>query len=245
MSRLAGKSRSHPRAGPHRPAGAYLPAGPHLPAGLFARLCLLGLAGMLVAGSALAERADRDRPVNIESDRMSADDAKRTAIFEGHVVLTQGTLTLRAERVTVNQDRQGFQFAVASGTPATFRQKRDGSGEYVEGEAERIEYDGKADRVQFFNRARLKRDGGDDVRGNMISYDAKTEYFTVLSARDAGARSGDARGDAGGDNRVRAVIMPKNREPGAERPAAADETDRAERRGLELKPAPLPGKPAP
>ena len=182
----------------------------------------------------MAERADRDRPVNIESDRMSADDVKRTAVFEGRVLLTQGTLAVRAERIAVRQDNEGFQFAVASGKPATFRQKREGSGEYVEGEAERIEYDGKAERIQFFNRARLKRDGGDDVRGDTISYEAKTEFFTVQSAKDA---------PQGGEGRVRAVIMPKNRDAGALKPGAPDESNRAERRAAELRPAPSPGNP--
>lgn len=150
-----------------------------------------------------AERADRDRPVNIEADHMSADDAKRTAVFEGRVVLSQGTLVIRADRVTVRQDAEGFQFGVATGKRATFRQKREGLDEYVEGEAERIEYDSRADKVQFFNSARLRRDGGDDVRGNYISYDARTEQFSVQSVRDAPRDAPEGR--------VRAVIMPKKR----------------------------------
>lgn len=161
----------------------------------------VGLAMLATAYPARAERADRDRPVNIEADRMNADDAQKTAVFEGRVVLTQGTLLIRADRLTVRQDKEGFQSGVALGKPATFRQKREGSDEYIDGEAERIEYDGRADRVQLFNRARLRRDGGDDVRGNYISYDAKTEFFSVQAAKDAPAGSGDGR--------VRAVIMPR------------------------------------
>ena len=106
-----------------------------------------------------AERADREKPVNIESDRMNADDAQNTAVFDGRVVLTQGTLLIRADRLTVRQDSEGFQFAVALGKPATFRQKREALDEYIDGEAERIEYDGRADRVQLFNGARVHRDG--------------------------------------------------------------------------------------
>ncbi|OFZ72584.1 MAG: lipopolysaccharide transport periplasmic protein LptA [Betaproteobacteria bacterium RBG_16_64_9] len=94
---------------------------------------------------ALAERADRDKPLNVESDRMTAEETKRTAVFEGRVILTQGTLTIRAERLVVRQDPDGFQHAVATGKPAFFRQKRDGANEYIEGEAERMEYDGKSD----------------------------------------------------------------------------------------------------
>jgi len=166
---------------------------------------LLMLLAWLPSIGALAERADRDKPLNVESDRMTAEETRRTAVFEGRVILTQGTLTIRAERLVVRQDPDGFQHAVATGKPAFFRQKRDGANEYIEGEAERMEYDGKSDRVQFFERARLRRDTGDDVRGNYISYDMRTEFFTVQSAKDRKATDEDAR--------VRAVIMPKKRDP--------------------------------
>jgi len=156
---------------------------------------------IIFAEAALAERADRDKPVNIESDRMNADDASKTAVFDGRVVLTQGTLVIRADRLTITQDAEGFQSAVAIGNPARFRQKREGVDEFIDGEAQRIEYDGRADRVQLFRKARVRRDNGDDVSGNYISYDGKTEHFSVQSSADAS--SGD------GDSRVRAVIMPK------------------------------------
>jgi lipopolysaccharide export system protein LptA len=162
-------------------------------------------------GAARAERADRDQPVNIESDRMTADDAQKTAVFDGHVVLTQGTLIIRADRLTVHQDNEGFQSAVALGKPATFRQKREGLDEHIDGEAERIEYDGRADRVQMFTGARVRREGGDDVRGNYISYDSKTEFFSVQSARDVSPQSRDGR--------VRATIMPRKKDEKSVPPA--------------------------
>jgi lipopolysaccharide export system protein LptA len=162
------------------------------------------LASVWLITPAWAEKADRDKPVNIESDRMNADDAKKTAVFEGRVVLTQGTLTIKADRLSIRQDKDGFQYGVATGNPATFRQKRDGADEYIDGEAERIEYDGRTDRVQLFEKARLRRDTGDDVRGNYISYDSRTEFFSVQSAKDATAQ--------GSDGRVRAIIMPKKTE---------------------------------
>ena len=159
----------------------------------------------LAAAPSFADRGDRDKPVNIESDSMTADEAKKTAIFEGKVVLTQGTLIIRAERIVVRQDSEGFQFGIASGNPATFRHKQEGNAGYIDGQAMRIEYDSKADRVEFFNDARLRRDSGDDIRGDFISYDSKTERFTVKSAGDAGTNR---------DGRVRATIMPKKTAPG-------------------------------
>jgi len=160
----------------------------------------------LLAGPAHAERADRGKPINLESDRMHVDDVQKVSVFEGKVVMTQGTLSIHADRVTVRQDKDGHQYGSASGNPATFRQRRDGASEYIEGEAARIEYDGKLDRVEFFDRARLKREPADEVRGNYISYDSRTEFFTVTGGAGP-ATGGSAVGSPGG--RVHAVIQPR------------------------------------
>ncbi len=159
----------------------------------------------LATATASAERADRDKPVNIESDSLIADEAKKVATFDGKVVLTQGSLIIRADRIVVQQDNDGFQRGVATGNPARFRHKREGLGEYIDGEALRIEYDTGVDRVEFFKGARLRRDSGDDIRGDYISYDARTERFTVKASNDA---SGSGR-----EGRVRAIIMPKKPAP--------------------------------
>lgn len=155
------------------------------------------------AATAMAEKADRDKPVNIEADRLTVDDNRQVSVFEGRVVITQGTMQLRADRVVVRQDSDGFQFGTATGNLATFRQKREGVDEWVDGEAERIEYDGKKEFVEFFQRAKLRRDL-DETRGNYIAYDAKTEFFRVQSAKDASPTAASQQ-----NARVRAIIQPK------------------------------------
>lgn len=159
----------------------------------------------LVASPALGERGDRDKPINIESNTMSADEAQKTATFEGKVVLTQGSLVIRADRIVVRQDSEGFQYGVATGSPASFRHKQDGNAGYIDGQASKIEYDSKADRIELFKDARLRRDTGDDIRGDYISYDAKSDRFSVKSAAEAT--------DATLEGRVRATIMPKKPAP--------------------------------
>ena len=154
--------------------------------------------------SAQAERADRDKPVNIEADKVEIDDQKKEAVFQGNVVLTQGTLMLKADRIVVNQDEGGFQSGVAYGKPAYFRQKREGFEDFIEGEAERLEYNGQQEKVELFINAKLTR-GGDEVRGNYISYSALTEFFEVM-----GDQPGAEAGTSGG--RVRAIIQPRNDE---------------------------------
>jgi len=157
------------------------------------------------AVGARAERADREKPINIEADRVTMDDAKKESTFEGNVRMVQGTLMLRADKVIVKQDAQGFNYAVAYGKPAYIRQKQEGTDEYVEGFADRLEYDGKADKVQMFGNAEIKK-GTDDVRGDYISYDAVTEYYQVIGGGKVVGSPGNPEG------RVRAVIQPKNKQ---------------------------------
>lgn len=181
------------------------------------RLALLAAATFaLTAGPAAAEKADRDKPVHLEADRVTIDDKQQLQTYEGNVLVSQGTLQIRCERMTVKQDNQGYQKGSAIGGPeglARFRQKREGSAEYIEGEAERIEHDSRADRIEFFGRAHVKS-GLDEVSGQYIVYDAKTENYVVT-----GGPGGSGGAAASPGQRVRAVIQPKNRDAPA--PAAA------------------------
>jgi lipopolysaccharide export system protein LptA len=165
---------------------------------------LLIIAVCCAAPPALAERADREKPVHLEAARVTVDDAKRIHVFEGNVVLTQGTLTIRTAKLIVTQDAEGFQKGIATGGEnglARLRQKREGKDEWVEGEAERIEYDAKTQKAEFFNRAFVKS-GSDEVRGHYISYDGKTEQYLVTAAPGASPSSREGR--------VTAIIQPKN-----------------------------------
>lgn len=165
-----------------------------------------------------AERADRDKPVNLESDRVDLDDAKKEAVFEGNVTLTQGTMMIKADKIIVKQDADGFQYGIAYGSPAHFRQKREGFDDLIEGFSDRLEYDGKADKVQLFANARIQR-GRDEVRGDYISYNAITEFFQVIGGGKTAATPGNPQG------RVRAVIQPKPK--AAAQPGAASSVELA------------------
>ena len=171
------------------------------------------IAMALSASPAFAEKADRNKPIQLEADHATVDDAKQIATFTGNVVLTQGTTVLRGDKMEVRQDKSGFRNGVVWGNLAYFRQKRDGSDELIEGWSERIEYDSRADKVQMFNRALLKR-GQDEVRGSYISYDAATEFFQVTGG-NGGAKSATAKP---GEGRVRAVMQPKPKDSPAATP---------------------------
>ena len=154
----------------------------------------------LWATACFAEHADRDKPVHLEADQVLIDDAQQISTFTGNVKLTQGTMQIRGDKIVVKQDKEGFKHGTAYGNTASFRQKREGLDEYVEGYGERIEYDTRAETVDFYVQARLKRNM-DEVRGEHITYSAKTEIFQVDSS--------GASPEKGQPKRVRAVLQPK------------------------------------
>jgi len=161
----------------------------------------------------LAERADRDKPLQLEASRISIDDAKKIQILEGDVIVIKGTMMLRADRVVITEDQYGFQKGVAFGGKdglARIRQKREGKDEYSEGEAERIEYNTNSEVAEFFHRAWV-RSGEDQVKGDYIWYDGISEKYLVTAGQNRDPKASPAR--------VRAIIQPKNK---ANQPAASD-----------------------
>ncbi len=156
---------------------------------------------------AVAERADRNKPIHLEADRATVEDinrrdSTRVSVFTGNVILTQGTMRINADKMILKEDINGFRYATAIGNLVKFRQKRDGIDEYIEGWSRRVEYDSKQDKIELFKNARLKR-GEDEVNGDYISYNMNTEFFQV-NGRNERNTVKDA------DSRVRIIIQPKN-----------------------------------
>ncbi len=163
---------------------------------------ILSLLLLLASTLSLAEKADRDKPIDIEADTLTSNEAKKTSIYTGNVILTQGTLEIHADKLIVREDAEGFQHSTSTGNPTTFRQKMEGKNEFITGSGQRIEYDGRMDKVQLYVKAWVKR-GLDVVNGEYIMYDASAEYAEVIGGPQA-ATASNPKG------RVRAVIQPKS-----------------------------------
>jgi len=173
---------------------------------------------LLAAASALAEKGDREKDIVVGADKLLADQASRTSTFDGGVVVTQGTMRMTAARVVVKEDADRHKYYVATGSPVTFRQKRDNVDEWIEGYAERAEFDDRNDVLKLYNRARVKRNT-DELAGDCISYDMKRELAEV---------SGCPGKAAAPSSRVKMILTPPKKE--AEGEKAQKPT------GIELKP---------
>jgi lipopolysaccharide export system protein LptA len=177
----------------------------------------IAVALTLTAAPAFAEKADRSKPLQIEAGSFKHDDITQVSIYTGDVVVTKGTLIMRADKLVLKTDQQGNQFGTATGKLASFRQKREGLDQYMEGYGEQIDYDGKSETVKFSQKAHMRRLEkerlADEVHGSVINYNSKTEVFDVESGA-AGLTSQNPSG------RVRVVIQPKAADlEGADAPA--------------------------
>lgn len=166
---------------------------------------LLGIGVVLFSAPAGAERADRQLPVAVDGAKLSLDKKDNTSVMEGDVVLTQGTLRIEAAKMRIKKDANDNAFAEIFGAPGkqvTFREKREGYNDFIEGVADRAEFDQRANTIKFFNNARVKS-GGDVLTGDFLVYNTLTERFEA----SGGVTQTGAANDG---SRVRLTFQPRN-----------------------------------
>jgi lipopolysaccharide export system protein LptA len=189
-----------------------------MPTRLRPAIALAALLAVTFSHAAWAERADRDKPTQIEGDRCVTEELKQVSVCTGNVVLTRGTLRITGERMEVRETPEGYRNATVLAAPgqlATFRQRQDatrpGIEEYIEGAAERVEYDERSETVKLIQRAQWRRleneQPRDEVAGSLITYDSRTSTYAVAGGKNAGS-----------DGRVRLILSPRT--DGAPEPAA-------------------------
>jgi lipopolysaccharide export system protein LptA len=179
------------------------------------------LASAAMGGSAWAEKADRSKSFVIEADKPGVLDLQRqTLVFNGNAVISQGSMQLRAERIEMRETPEGYRAATAIGTaakPASWRQRRDGVDEVVEGTADRIEFDGRSDTLRFVGNGAVRRlragTVADEITGASIVWDNLAEVFKV---------EGGTATPANPSGRVRVILSPRTEAtPAASAPAPA------------------------
>lgn len=159
-----------------------------------------------------AEKSDSLQAMTIDADQVTVDEPSRTSVFSGRVVISQGSLLVKADKVVYRQDANSDEHLItAHGSPIHFRQKQD-AGDVVEAWAEQLEYDSRAQTVRLLRRALLRR-GQDEVRGDSLLYNMNTQRYEV--------RGGERNNP--GSGRIKVTILPRRAAaatPGAAAPAA-------------------------
>lgn len=160
-------------------------------------MLFLALAG-LSAQSAWALASDRNQPITIEADQGTLDQKNQVTTFSGNVVMAQGTLNIRAGKVTAKKDHSGNQSVDATGSPVTFSQQMD-DGQTVRGQADHVQYTSSTGVVTLSGNARVER-GGDRARGALISYNMRTAVYSVSGVKGA----------KGASRRISIILQPSH-----------------------------------
>lgn len=142
---------------------------------------------LLLASSAYAEKTDREKPIKIAAANCVMNQKTQASVCTNDVVLTQGTLSIRADKLTVRQDEAGNQYVAGNGSPVRFRQKMDGGNDWVDAEAQRFDYDGRTGILKLMDKAWVKR-GDDQINSDLITYDLNNEAYQAQSKPEGGGR---------------------------------------------------------
>ena len=164
---------------------------------LLAAVCL-----SLLSLAASAERADSLKQALINFDSGDVDEVTQTRILTGNVVVTRGTLSLKADRALVKETPEGYMTVTLTSNPgkvATFRQKRDGGPDlWVEGQAQRIEYDERSEMVRLISDAVVKelesKRVTNEIIAPFIAYDNRKEIASVRNDASGQSKVGGGRG---------------------------------------------------
>ncbi len=156
---------------------------------LKAWLCLI----LLLAGSsAFALSDDRRQPIELEADSVDINEAAGVSVYQGDVLLRQGSIEIQADRVTVHHQGGKPTLVVAEGKPVRFKQRPDDGKEDIIAQANRMEYHVGSEELVFSGNARVTQ-GKDSFSSDRIVYDR------VKSVVKAGSA-------AKGKERVRIII---------------------------------------
>jgi lipopolysaccharide export system protein LptA len=153
---------------------------------------ILALALIIAALPAMALKGDEEQPILIEADDVEVLEADSISVYVGNVVVTQGSMRLTGDHVTVyhREDRRP-RFVIALGAPAHLKQRLDNDQGELLAFAKRMEFDVDKDELTLIGEGLLIQ-GEDRVTGERIVYDRARAHFR-----------------AGGAGRVRITIVPE------------------------------------
>lgn len=156
------------------------------------------LALLLGSTTAVALPGDRNKPINIESDQAERNDKLGTTVYNGNVVIVQGTIKIKGNKVTVYSRGNKVNKIVCIGTPAHYQQIPKPNDKLMVARASTIEYQLAGDKIVLIKNASLAQNGS-TITGERINYNLKEEVVRATSNKKTGKR-------------IKMVIPPSNQQ---------------------------------
>ncbi len=142
-----------------------------------------------------ALQSDSEQEVYVEADTADLDEAKGIGVYRGDVLIKQGTMEIRGDKVTIETKNRKFNSLTSVGKPAKFQQQLELNQSPVFGEAKTIHYSIVDGILTMRKKAKLTRDG-DVFSGNYLRYDTINETVKAKRAED-------------GSERIKIIIQPE------------------------------------
>ncbi|WP_087016673.1 lipopolysaccharide transport periplasmic protein LptA [Thaumasiovibrio subtropicus] len=144
------------------------------------------LFGVMISLPAHALKSDTQQPIYISADEQQLDMQKNIVEFSGNVVLQQGTIDIRANRIVVERvnGQEGNEVIRAYGSQATFEQQLDDGG-FIKARANRIVYTTQNEFLQMIGKARLEQTDS-TIESNNISY--RIDQQKLVAESEQGGR---------------------------------------------------------
>ena len=143
----------------------------------------------------LALSSDRSKPIDIQADKLNINDNQHISIYQGNVVMRQGSLHIQADKITFRfNQKNDLQRLEIEGSPATLKQLNN-KNEPVSGTAQKITYTDNQLLLELTGNAQFNSNS-DTIESEWITINTETEALKA--------------GSPEGDSRVRMLIQPKN-----------------------------------
>jgi lipopolysaccharide export system protein LptA len=151
-------------------------------------LVCLAFCPLLIGNLAHAEKADQDKPIILEAEKVSVNDVQQIYDLKGQILLIKGSIVVTGEDGHIQVDPEGYEFVDVKGSidaTASFRQRREGpADEYMQGRGAQVTYNAKAEVLTITGDASLRRSLNmqmlDQLQGWKIEYDDITERYRVM-----------------------------------------------------------------
>ena len=128
--------------------------------------------------------SDRREPIYIEADKASLDEKNGVSVYEGSVLLRQGTLQMQGSKMSITLNNKNIELIRVEGNPARFSQRPDGADTDQQAEAGTIEYHTGTQRLLLQGNASIRQSGREEFRSDRIEFNLRSN--TVNAGGDSG-----------------------------------------------------------
>ncbi len=129
-----------------------------------------------------ARKSDFAQAIDVQADSSEFDEKSGLQILRGNVEISQGSMKIQADEITVDLQLGKLSLIRGKGSPIIFQQENE-DGELVVGRCEEIEYDAAKATLKLSGNASLTQPN-QELSGDVILFESKTQKVLAEGGKD-------------------------------------------------------------